>query len=135
MVDAGRSFIAGLTADLKESGLHARYPIIIWRDREGFMKACACSDSRSWVFIRDDVGAPDRIAAPDGDTADESGPPPAGSGDGSAEALPYPALPPIAPATGTPARPVVPAPRPEPASPPAPRKAPEATRNDETTFF
>ncbi|MDP3080972.1 MAG: hypothetical protein Q8M90_09130, partial [Brevundimonas sp.] len=64
VVEAGRDFVARLTADLKEAGLQARYPLVIWRDREGFMKACACTDSRSWVFIRDDLDAPDRIDPP-----------------------------------------------------------------------
>ena len=47
MVEAGRDFVARLTADLKEAGLQTRYPLVIWRDREGFMKACACSDALS----------------------------------------------------------------------------------------
>lgn len=127
VVDAGRTFIAGLTADLREAGLHARYPIVIWRDREGFMKACACSDSRSWVFIRDDVGAPDRIAPPVGAPGDPQAPQ-ALPGDGSPESLPYPTLPPLAPAPGA-------TPAPAPATPPAPRKAPEAKQSEDTTFF
>jgi len=129
VVEAGRDFVARLTADLKEAGLQTRYPLVIWRDREGFMKACACSDSRSWVFIRDDLDAPDRIEAPvvaPGDPAAAQGFP----GDGSPESLPYPTLPPIAPADG-----VTPAPTPAPATPPVPRKAPEAKQAEDTTFF
>ncbi|MDP2764041.1 MAG: hypothetical protein Q8O54_04295, partial [Brevundimonas sp.] len=134
VVDAGRTFITRLNADLREAGLHARYPIVIWRDREGFMKACACSDSRSWVFIRDDVGAPDRIASP---AADGAGQPeePSYPADGSPESLPYPTLPPIAPTDETPAPSTSPPPRPAPSTPPAPRKAPEAKKSDDTTFF
>ncbi|HRJ64331.1 MAG TPA: hypothetical protein PLR59_08280, partial [Brevundimonas sp.] len=86
VVEAGRSFVARLTTDLKEAGLQTRYPLVIWRDREGFMKACACTDSRSWVFIRDDLDAPDRLdppvvapGAPDGAQAFP--------GDGSPESL------------------------------------------------
>ena len=127
VVEAGRDFVARLTADLKEAGLQTRYPLVIWRDREGFMKACACSDSRSWVFIRDDLDAPDRIDAPivaPGDPALPQDVP----GDGSPGSLPYPTLPPIAPADGA-------APTPAPAAPPAPRKAPEAKQSDDTTFF
>jgi len=112
VVDAGRAFITGLTADLREAGLHARYPIIIW----------------------DDVGAPDRIdPVPDG--AGAPGEPLAWPGDGGPENLPYPTLPPIAPTDETPAPSVTPPPRPAPASPPAPRKAPEAKKSDDTTFF
>ncbi len=128
VVEAGRDFVARLTTDLKEAGLQARYPLIIWRDREGFMKACACSDSRSWVFIRDDLDAPDRIDPPALAPGDPQGPQ-AFPGDGSPESLPYPTLPPIAPADGAAT------PAPAPASPPAPRKAPEAKQAEDATFF
>lgn len=129
VVEAGHAFVAGLSDDLKEAGLQARYPLIIWRDREGFMKACACSDSRSWVFIRDDLDAPDRIDPP---MVVPGTAPPAVPGDGSPESLPYPTLLPLAPADGTaPAATATPA----PATPPAPRKAPEAKKSDDTTFF
>ena len=130
VVEAGRDFVARLAADLKEAGLQTRYPLIIWRDREGFMKACACSDSRSWVFIRDDLDAPDRIEAPVVAPGDPSAPL-AFPGDGSPESLPYPTLPPIAPADGATPAPTTPA----PTTPPAPRKAPEAKQAEDTTFF
>jgi hypothetical protein len=130
VVEAGRTFVASLTDDLREAGLQARYPLIIWRDREGFMKACACSDSRSWVFIRDDLDAPDRIDPPAVAPGDPQAPL-AFPGDGSPESLPYPTLPAIPPADGA-----APAPAPAaPATPPVPRKAPEAKKSDETTFF
>ena len=127
VVEAGRTFVASLSADLREAGLQARYPLIIWRDREGFMKACACSDSRSWVFIRDDLDAPDRIDPPAVAPGDPQ--PLTYPGGGSPESLPYPTLPAIPPADGA-----APAPA-APATPPVPRKAPEAKKSDETTFF
>lgn len=131
VVEAGRDFIARLTADLKEAGLQPRYPLVIWRDREGFMKACACTDSRSWAFIRDDLDAPDRIDPPIADGVAGQAPL-AYPGDGSPESLPYPTLPPTVPADGT-APGVTPAPA--PVAPPAPRKAPEAKQAEDTTFF
>jgi hypothetical protein len=131
VVEAGRDFVARLTADLQEAGLSTRYPLIIWRDREGFMKACACSDSRSWVYIRDDLDAPDRIDPPDAVPADASGAQ-AVPGDGVSESLPYPDLPPFPAADGTaPGAPSAPA----ASSSPAPRKAPEAKQAEDTTFF
>jgi hypothetical protein len=129
VVEAGRDFVARLTADLKEAGLQTRYPLVIWRDREGFMKACACTDSRSWAFIRDDLGAPDRLDPPVVAPGDPEGPE-AFPGDGSPESLPYPTLPPLAPADG-----IAPGETPAPAAPPAPRKAPEAKQAEDTTFF
>jgi hypothetical protein len=137
VVMAGRDFIEKLTQALGGEGLGVGYPLVIWRDREGYMKACACSDSRSWAFVRDDLDAPDRIgstaAAADGVPA-----PAAVPGDGSPESLPYPTLPPIPPADGSPlpapgAAPTPAAPR--PTTPAAPRKAPEPKQADDTTFF
>ncbi|MBL0968698.1 MAG: hypothetical protein IBJ02_06260 [Brevundimonas sp.] len=148
VVEAGRQFITRLTADLRETGLSTRYPLVIWRDREGFMKACACSDSRSWAFIRDDLDAPESVdpapVAPLG--SDDSALTYPGDGTptpqpGQPSALPYPTIPPAAgqPAPGAPAAApgVTPAPRqaPPPATTPTPRKAPEAKRQDDTTFF
>lgn len=134
VVDAGRTFVARLAADLRQAGLQIRYPLVIWRDRAGFMKACACADSRSWAFIRDDLDAPDRIEGPNGAGADDFPAPLTYPGDGSPDSLPYPTLPPVAP-TDEAAPPVTPAPAPAPAGPPAPRKAPEAKQSEETTFF
>ncbi|MBU1385987.1 MAG: hypothetical protein KKE52_12645 [Alphaproteobacteria bacterium] len=139
VVEAGRDFVEQLTGALAGEGLGVGYPLIIWRDAQGYMKACACSDSRSWAFVRDDLGAPDRIgsmAAP----ADGVAPAPAAPGDGGDESLPYPSLGPVPPVEGEPLpapggatpAPTTPA---RPATPPAPRKAPEPKTSDDTTFF
>ncbi len=135
VVDAGRTFVASLAGHLKSNGLQTGYPVIIWRDQQGFMKACACSDSRSWTFIRDDLGAPDRIESPGVAPGDPAGTV-AYPGDGSPESLPYPNLPGVpggapAPAPAAGAAPATP----PTATPPVPRKAPEAKQSDETTFF
>ncbi|GAA0616258.1 hypothetical protein GCM10009422_09300 [Brevundimonas kwangchunensis] len=151
VVEAGRQFITRLTADLRETGLSTRYPLVIWRDREGFMKACACSDSRSWAFIRDDLDAPESVSpAPVAPLGSDEGMTYPGDGTpapqpGQPSPMPYPAIPPATapvpgqPAPATPAAPgaaapaVTPAPRQTP--PPTPRKAPQASRQDDTTFF
>jgi hypothetical protein len=127
------------------------YPLVIWRDSEGFMKACACMDARSWPFIRDDFNAPDRVAAPG--VGEPVAPVPPGlpapvPGDGS---LPYPTLPAIPPIDGQPVPPAQPgttapatgqgggqsAPRPRPAQPrqTQPNTPPQPTQQDDTTFF
>ncbi len=148
VVEAGRNFVGELTEALGGEGLSISYPLVIWRDRVGYMKACACSDSRSWAFVRDDLDAPDRVGPPA--VAPDGVPPPmAYPGDGSPETLPYPTLPPIPPAEGTPvpAPGVAPVPgagpapgtapaRPtRPATAPAPRQAPQPKKQDDTTFF
>ncbi|WP_262422545.1 hypothetical protein [Brevundimonas denitrificans] len=58
----------------------AGYPLILWRDREGYLKACACSDPRSWAFIRDDLDAPDQTSPAETPREDDFAP----------EPLPYP---------------------------------------------
>ncbi|WP_426041407.1 hypothetical protein [Brevundimonas sp. TWP2-3-4b1] len=146
VVEASRQFVTRLNALLRDAGAPTGYPLVIWRDRDGFMKACACADSRSWAFIRDDFSAPD-VVAPAG--LGEPGPaiPPTvpTPGDGTPESLPYPTLGPIPPAGEaipplpgtarpgaapgtTPARPTTP-PRTTPAAPP------QATQQEDTTFF
>jgi len=148
VVEAGRDFSGELSDLLSASGLQTRWPLVIWRDRDGFLKACACTDPRSWAFIRDDLGAPDRVdpdapAGPGLPPAPVDGVPPGGQG---TTPLPYPTLPTIppadAPAAGQPgAAPTSPAapgqtgPRPAPRAPAQPRKAPEPTKQEDTTFY
>jgi hypothetical protein len=147
VVDAGRDFVNQLSRNLSEAGLQTRYPLIIWRDREGFMKACACSDARSWAFIRDDLGAPDRIE-PDVPVVDANGQAPLPYPDGgpAPQTLPYPNLPQVTPVPGQgepqpqpgaapqPGATPAPAARPTPA-PTAPRQAPQPRQQDDTTFY
>lgn len=147
VVEASRQFTTRLNDLLRDAGVPTGYPLVIWRDREGFLKACACSDSRSWVFVRDDVGAPDDLSAPTPpDPADVApgAPPPAGT-PGTSRALPYPNLGPIPPLEGgaapttpsnpgaTPARPS-PA-RPAPSRPAQPTAPPQPSQQEDTTFF
>lgn len=144
VVEAGRSFSGDLSDLLSASGLQTRWPLVIWRDRDGFLKACACTDTRSWAFIRDDLGAPDRVdpdapAGPGLPPAPVDGVPPGGQG----QPLPYPTLPTIPPADAPTSRPgatpapsgQTPATRPAPAAPPQPRKAPTPTKQEDTTFY
>ncbi|MFN3816892.1 hypothetical protein [Brevundimonas sp.] len=143
VVQAGRDFIDRLNGLLRGQGVGAGYPLILWRDREGYLKACTCSDPRSWAFIRDDLDAPDQTSAAPGAapaTEDDFGP----------EPLPYPELgdlPAIPPSAEPPTNAAVdPAPRPAPAQgatplrpapsrPTTPREAPRAEKQEDATFF
>ncbi len=143
VVEASHQFTIRLNDLLRDAGVPTGYPLVIWRDREGFLKACACSDRRSWVFVRDDVGAPDDLSTPtppDPVDVAPGAPPPVGT-DG---ALPYPNLGPIPPleggavptdptATPSPERPG--APRTEPARPTTPQAPPQPSQQEDTTFF
>lgn len=106
VVEASRDFSERLATLLKGAGVRTDWPLIIWRDRQGFLKACACSDRRSWAFVRDDLGAPEAVG---GETAPEGLPEAEPQPDAGAEpvapvdrALPYPDLPPVAPSTTLP---------------------------------
>ena len=102
VVEAGRQFMTQLDALMRDAGIKPTFPLVIWRDRDGFMKACACADSRSWAFIRDDVNAPEAIepvapVAPEPPmTPEPSVVPPQSQG------LPYPNLSPIPPVNAAP---------------------------------
>ena len=145
VVDASRAFVEKLTDLLRDAGVPSGYPLVIWRDREGFMKACACSDARSWAFIRDDFDAPDAVS-PAG--LDEPGDPvpPGVPGPAAPGSLPYPTLPGIPPVDGqaAPGQPVPPAgapgtpatpPRVTPTRPSQPTAPPQPTQQEDTTFF
>lgn len=142
VVDATRRFDAELTALLQPSGVEPIHPLVLWRDREGFLKACACADARGWAFIRDDLGAPDWVGdpseAPVAGTVpsmsypDVSGAPPIAA---PGQAVPQQAGSDTQPSQ-TPQAPKAqrnpPAPS-RPAQPP--RAAPQAQKQDDTTFF
>lgn len=148
VVAAGREFARRLSGHLRKSGVRRAYPLILWRDRQGYLKACACDDARSWAFIRDDLGAPDQVGGvePAGPTPLDyplDGPAPEGPA-----ALAYPALPPLpgeagsaeggSVDTGGPtseAGPPAAAPRARSATPATPRPAPAPRRQDDTIFY
>ncbi|MFA4938107.1 hypothetical protein [Brevundimonas sp.] len=144
VVEAGRRFDERLSRLLKESGVEISYPLILWRDQNGFLKACGCADRRAWAFIRDDVGAPDRLGAsedaPIAPDAETEGP----TAQGEAPAMPYPALPAIPPVDAPDANttPTPGSPQAQPAAPSrpnrpgsTPRAAPAPTKQDDTTFY
>ncbi|MFN4288459.1 MAG: hypothetical protein ACK4E3_08190 [Brevundimonas sp.] len=143
VVDASRDFVTRLEQLLRGAGVPTGYPLVIWRDREGFLKACACTDARSWVFIRDDLDAPDRVreAGVEGGSAPLPAPEfdlPPGQGEAPARTLPEQrfedgALPEVTPGESS-ARPAPPA-TPAPSAPRTPRTAPQPRQDDETVFF
>ncbi|MGQ2991839.1 MAG: hypothetical protein ACT6RD_06980 [Brevundimonas sp.] len=135
IVDASRRFAERLSDLLKEAGVSTDWPLVIWRDREGFLKACACSDRRSWAFIRDDLGAPDALGAdtpfdalPEADAT--AAPIPPATED---RALPYPDLPAIPPSTAPQAQPQIQSPAQPGAAAPRTAGPPPSTRLERQT--
>lgn len=133
VVEASREFVDRLGGLLQEAGVPNGYPIVLWRDREGFLKACACSSDRSWAFIRDDLGAPDAVGAPSASSPDQGGAvgpaptyPEVGPFDGPLPDLPAePSAPPEGMASGPGA----------PSGPSTPPPPPQARQQEDTTFF
>ncbi|CAN5317439.1 hypothetical protein BH10PSE2_BH10PSE2_28690 [soil metagenome] len=110
VVEASRQFVQRLDVLMRDAGIKPTWPLVIWRDREGFLKACACADSRSWAFVRDDLGASDAVR-PAGPAQPEMPMVPAqpqiqssgqSMGQDQSTGLPYPNLGPIPPATTIP---------------------------------
>jgi hypothetical protein len=130
VVEAGRQFMTRLDGLMRDAGVKPTFPLVIWRDREGFMKACACADARSWAFIRDDLNAPEAIeqAAPAAPEVPMVPAPTAPVPQPQPQGLPYPNLPPIPPVNGQPA----PAPAQQVPGRPAPQ-APSATTTTNRT--
>lgn len=92
VVQGGRDSVGKLTGWLGQAGVKPRYPLLVWTDGQGVMRACACADARSWAYVRDDLNAGERPApslagTDDAISEDETaGPPP----------MAYPSLPPAA---------------------------------------
>lgn len=134
VVTAGREFQQRLESLLRASGVRSTtYPLVLWRDADGFLKVCACSDSRAFAFIRDDLGAEDNLPQP-----------PAGGPvgpDAPTTPLPYPDvqgdqaedLPSIPPVQDGPAAPERRSSAPP--SPAAPRDAPTPRQEEDTVFY
>jgi len=125
VVERSRELSAELAALLRDAGVPTRWPLVLWRDPQGFLKACACSDRRAWPFIEDDLGvAARREPIPQGaplletPTTVEELEGPTAAADTGPGTRPYPNLEEILPA---------PEPRYEtPLEPAAPRRPPAA---------
>lgn len=144
VVENSRALSTELSALLRDAGVSTRWPLVVWRDPRGFLKACACSDRRAWPFIEDDLGVaarrePTPEPAPQTPTMVDGleGPPVAA--DTGPGARPYPVLEEILPApkpryetpsapAAAPRVPALPTPAPSapatPAAPPVARPAP-----------
>ncbi|MDO1559330.1 hypothetical protein Q0812_07805 [Brevundimonas sp. 2R-24] len=122
VVETARGFVAQLEGLLSGAGVSRGYPIVIWRDAEGHMKACACSDERSFRYLLDDVGADRQTETAETPEAEPQRPDP----------LALPDLPPPEPAPGA-----EPQQTEEPAdeTPSEPRAAPQPQQTEDTVFY
>jgi hypothetical protein len=60
VVDAGRKLVDDLTPWLRDNRVVGRelcYPVLIWWDKQGRMRASACGAKQTYRYIRKDLGA------------------------------------------------------------------------------
>jgi hypothetical protein len=57
VVEAGRSTVDRLTPLLKANGVRFGYPLLVWWNEAGEMRACACDRRETYRFVRKELGA------------------------------------------------------------------------------
>ena len=60
VVEQGRQLVAEITPLLAANGVDNRgfrYPTLVWWDRQGHMRACACEQRQTYRFVRKELGA------------------------------------------------------------------------------
>ena len=56
VIEAGRSLVDRLTPLLKDNGVDFAYPLLVWWDQDGTMRACACEKRETYRFVRKELG-------------------------------------------------------------------------------
>lgn len=64
VVEAGRNMVDELVPLLKDNGVDFAYPLLVWWDQEGQMKACACERRETYRYLREDLGLPPQSETP-----------------------------------------------------------------------
>jgi hypothetical protein len=57
VVEAGRRMVDDLTPLMKANGVKFAYPLLVWWDDKGRMRACACERPETYRFVLKDLGA------------------------------------------------------------------------------
>ena len=57
VVEVGQAAIDKLSPLLKDNGVNADYPILVWWTKDGKMEACACTDPHQDRYVLKDLGA------------------------------------------------------------------------------
>lgn len=56
VVEAGRTMVDKLTPLLKDNGVGFAYPLLVWWNAKGEMRACACERRETYRFVRKELG-------------------------------------------------------------------------------
>lgn len=59
LVEKSRVFTDELTPLLEENGLPMHWPLLIWNDRNGRLRGCACEERETYAYLRKDIGLKD----------------------------------------------------------------------------
>jgi hypothetical protein len=56
VVEAGRATVDKLTPLMKANGVRFGYPLLVWWNEAGEMRACACDKPQTYRFVRKELG-------------------------------------------------------------------------------
>lgn len=56
VVEAGRATVDKLTPLMKANGVNFAYPLLVWWNQKGEMRACACEKRETYRFVRKELG-------------------------------------------------------------------------------
>lgn len=56
VIEAGRATVDKLTPLLKDNGVRFDYPLLVWWNDKGEMRACACVQPQTYRFVRRELG-------------------------------------------------------------------------------
>jgi hypothetical protein len=56
VIEAGRNLVDQLKPLMKDNGVNFAYPLLVWWDDKGRMRACACEKRETYRFVREELG-------------------------------------------------------------------------------
>lgn len=57
VVDAGRNLVEQLRPMLKDNDVNFAYPTLVWWDKKGVMRGCACEKAQTYRYVLKELGA------------------------------------------------------------------------------
>jgi hypothetical protein len=57
-LEKSRALVDQLRPLMAENGIDFAYPLLIWQDKDGHLRGCACEDRQSYPFVRAELGLP-----------------------------------------------------------------------------
>jgi hypothetical protein len=57
LIEAGRKLVEDLRPLTKKNGINFAYPLLVWWDKDGNMRGCACERAETYRFVERELGA------------------------------------------------------------------------------